>query len=87
MTKTETTEKLKKLAGKMRKTYLEYVDSLEDDGNEIGKEEGYLEVAIWRDSIHITTTVDSAELKEEHQISIFLDKEESNEVADNKEGE
>ena len=75
MTRAETIKKLKELAEEMRKTYLEYVDSLEDEGNEIGKEEGYLDVAIWRDAINITTTIDSAELKEEHQISIYLDKE------------
>lgn len=75
MTRAETITKLKELAEEMRKTYLEYVDSLEAEGNEIGKEEGYLDVAIWRDVINITTTVDSAELKEEHQISIYLDKE------------
>ena len=71
MAKKEVEKKLKSLAKKMQKTYLEYLDSLEEEGNEIGKEEGYLSVAIFRDSIHINSTVDNKELKEENQICWF----------------
>lgn len=71
MAKKEVEKKLKSLAKKMQKTYLEYLDSLEEEGNEIGKEEGYLSVAIFRDSIHIDSTVDNKELKEENQIRWF----------------
>ena len=71
MDKKEVEKKLKALARKMQKTYLEYLDSLEEEGNEIGKEEGYLCVAIFRDSLHLDSTVDEKELKKENQISFW----------------
>lgn len=71
MKKKEVEKKLKALAKKMQKTYLEYLDSLEEEGNEIGKEEGYLSMAIFRDSVSINSTVEETELKEENQIGIF----------------
>lgn len=71
MDKKEVEKKLQTLAREMQKTYLEYLDSLEEEGNEIGKEEGYLSVAIFRDSIGIITTNDETELKEENQINMY----------------
>ena len=71
MAKKEVEKKLKSLAKKMQKTYLEYLDSLEDEGNEVGKEEGYLSIAIFRDSIHVDSTHDETELKRENQIRWF----------------
>lgn len=71
MAKEEVEKKLKSLAKKMQRTYLEYLDSLEEEGNRIGKEEGYLSVAIFRDSILIYSTVDKTELKKENQIRWF----------------
>lgn len=71
MDKKEVEKKLKSLVKKMQKTYLEYLDSLEEEDNEIGKEEGYLSVAIFRDSIHLDSTADDKELKEENQIHWF----------------
>ena len=71
MKKKEVEKKLKALAKKMQKTYLEYLDSLEEEGNEIGKEEGYLSMAIFRDSVHINSTIEETELKEENQIGMF----------------
>jgi hypothetical protein len=71
MKKKEVEKKLKALAKKMQKTYLEYLDSLEEEGNEIGKKEGYLSMAIFRDSVHIDSTVEETELKEENQIGMF----------------
>lgn len=71
MKKKEVEKKLKALAKKVQKTYLEYLDSLEEEGNEIGKEEGYLSMAIFRDSVNINSTVEETELKEENQIGMF----------------
>ena len=71
MDKKEVEKKLKSLAKKAQKTYLKYLDSLEEEGNEIGKEEGYLSIAIFRDSIHIDSTCDETELKKENQIRWF----------------
>jgi hypothetical protein len=71
MKKKEVEKKLKALAKKMQKTYLEYLDSLEEEGNEIGKEEGYLSMAIFRDSVNINSTVEETEMKEENQIGMF----------------
>lgn len=71
MNKAEAKKQLKSLAKKMRKTFLEYLDSLEEEGNEIGKREGYLSVTIWRDSIDIVTTHSKSELKKENQISLW----------------
>lgn len=71
MAKKEVEKKLQSLAKKMQKTYLEYLDSLEDEGNEVGKEEGYLSIAIFRDSIHVDSTHDETELKKENQIRWF----------------
>ena len=71
MAKKEVEKKLKSLAKKMQKTYLEYLDSLEEEGNKVGKEEGYLSIAIFRDSIHVDSTHDKTELKEENQICWF----------------
>ena len=71
MNKEKTEKKLKSLVRKIQKTYLEYLDSLEDEGNEIGKKEGYLIVATFRDSLHIDSTTDEKELKKENQISWF----------------
>lgn len=69
LTKEEVEKKLIRLARKMKKIYLEYLDSLEEEGNEIGKEEGYFSVAIFRDTISFDSTTDDTELKEENQIS------------------
>ena len=68
MKKAEVEQKLVNLAKEMKETYLQYLDSLEEEGNEIGKEEGYLSIAIFRDSILIDSTHDETELKEESQI-------------------
>jgi hypothetical protein len=69
LTKEEVEKKLRRLARKMKKIYLEYLDSLEEEGNKIGKEEGYFSVAIFRDTISFNSTPDDTELKEENQIS------------------
>lgn len=74
MDKKEVEKKLQTLAREMQKTYLEYLDSLEEEGNEIGKEEGYLSVAIFRDSISIVATNDETELREENQINFWESK-------------
>lgn len=75
MDKKEVEKKLKSLAKKMQKAYMEYLDSLEEEGNKIGKEEGYLSIAIFRDSLHVDSTHDETELKKENQICWFhLDK-------------
>ena len=74
MDKKEVEKKLWALAKEMQKTYLEYLDSLEEEGNEIGKEEGYLNVAIFRDSINLISTHEDTELREENQISLWESK-------------
>lgn len=74
MDKKEVEKKLKALARKMQKTYLEYLDSLEEESNKIGKEEGYLSVAIFRDSLHIDSTTEDSELEKENQISFWESK-------------
>lgn len=71
MCKEEVEDKLWTLAEEAQKTYMEYLDSLEEEGNEIGKNEGYLCIAIFRDSINIDSTHDEKELKEENQIDLF----------------
>ena len=71
MKKEEVEKKLKSLIKKVQKIYLEYLDSLEEESNEIGKEEGYLSVTIWRDSIGIDSTHMEGELKEENQIDLW----------------
>ena len=71
MCKKEVEKKLKALAEEMQKTYLEYLDSLEEEGNEIGIAEGYLSIAIFRDSISIVATNDETELREENQINFW----------------
>ena len=71
MNKKEVEKKLKALAKKVQKTYLEYLDSLEEEGNEIGKKEGYICMAIFRNSVNINTSIDDTELKKEHQIEMF----------------
>ena len=68
LTKEEVEKKLIRLARKMKKIYLEYLDSLEEEGNEAGKKEGYLAMAIFRESIHFNSTREDTELKEENQI-------------------
>ena len=71
MNKKEVEKKLKALAKKVQKAYLEYLDSLEEEGNEIGKEEGYISMAIFRDCVNINTSIDDTELKKENQIEMF----------------
>ena len=71
MDKKKAEKKLKALAKKMQSTYLEYLDSLEEEGNKIGKEEGYINIAIFRDSVNINTTRVDTELKAENQIDLF----------------
>ena len=71
MDKEEVEEKLWALAEEVQKTYLKYLDSLEEEGNEIGKEEGYLCIVIFRDSINVDSTHDEKELKKENQIDLF----------------
>ncbi len=71
MTKKEVEKKLKSLAKKAQKIYLEYLDSLGEEGNEIGKEEGYLSITIWRNSINVVSTRDKSELKRKNQIRFW----------------
>lgn len=71
MNKAEVKEKLINLTREIKEAYLEYMDSLEEEGNEIGKEEGYLSIAIFRDSMLIDSSHDELELKEENQIRWF----------------
>lgn len=71
MNKTKVEKKLKALIRKVQKTYLKYLDSLEEEGNEDGKARGYLSVAIFRDSVSFNSTVNEKELKAENQIDLF----------------
>ena len=68
MKKARVEKKLVKLVIRMKKIYLKYLDSLEEEGNELGKKEGYLSVTIFRDSMSINSTNDKMELKKENQI-------------------
>lgn len=74
MDKAEVEKKLIRFTRRMKKIYLKYLDSLEEEGNKIGKREGYLSIAIFRDGIHMNSTTDDMELKEENQISWWTDK-------------
>lgn len=75
MKKKEVEKKLWTLAEVMQKIYLEYLDSLKEEGNEIGKDEGYLSITIWRDSVSIVSTHDRKELKKANQINMWKSKE------------
>lgn len=71
MSKREVEKKLWAIAEEAQKIYLKYLDSLKEEGNEIGKEEGYLSITIFRDSLSVTSAVDNKELKEENQIDLW----------------
>lgn len=72
--KKEVENKLYSLAEKLHKTYMEYLDSLQEEGNEIGKKEGYLSVTIWRESISIVSTNARTELRKANQIDMWKHK-------------
>lgn len=74
MAKKEVEKKLWSLAEKARKIYLEYLDSLKEEDNEIGKDEGYLSITIWRGSVSIVSTLDRKELKKANQINMWKSK-------------
>lgn len=77
MKKKDVEKKLMTLAKKMRNIYLAYLNTLDEEGNKEGKEEGYLSVAIFRNSVLITSALDDSELKAENQIDLFCDYEEN----------
>ena len=74
MKKKEVEKKLWALAEEVRKIYLEYLDSLGEEGNEIGKDEGYLSITIWRSSINVVSTHAREELKKANQINLWKHK-------------
>ena len=67
----KTEKKLKKLARDLYRVWLNYIDSLPEEGNEVGKEEAYFTIAIFRDSMCINSTHDEDELKPENQVDWF----------------
>ena len=67
----KTERKLRKLAIDLYWVWLDYIDSLPEKGNEMGKKEAYLDIAIFRDAISIDSTHDKDELKPRHQINWF----------------
>ena len=71
MNKTKVTKKLERKIKAIRKLWIKYLDSLPSEGNEDGKELGYLSVSIWRDSYDVSSTVDNAKLKTENQVNFF----------------
>jgi hypothetical protein len=74
MKKKEVEKKLWAFAEEARKIYLEYLDSLKEEGNEIGKDEGYLSITIWRGSVSIVSTLDRKELIKANQINMWKSK-------------
>ena len=77
MEKKDVEKKLMTLAKKMRSIYLAYLDTLDEEGNKEGKEGGYLSIAIFRESVHINSSVEDSELRAENQINLFCDYEEN----------
>jgi hypothetical protein len=77
MEKKDIEKKLMSLAKKMRNIYLAYLDTLDEEDNEVGKEEGYLSVAIFRGSVHVNSSVEDSELRPENQINLYCDYEEN----------
>ena len=75
MEKKEVEKKLLTLAKVMQKIYLEYLGSLKGKANEIGKQEGYLSVTIWRDSVRVVSTRSKEELSKRNQINLWEHKE------------
>jgi hypothetical protein len=71
MKKKDVEKKLFFIAEELHKTYMEYLDSLKEEGNKIGKDEGYLSVTIWRESIGIVSTTARKELRKANQIHIW----------------
>ena len=71
MNKTKVTKKLERKVKQMRKVWIKYLDSIPSEGNEDGKEQGYLSISVWRDSYDVSSTVDNNKLKAENQISFF----------------
>ena len=69
--KKEVENKLYSLAEELHKTYMEYLDSLQEKGNEIGKKEGYLSVTIWREAISIVSTNARTELRKANQVNMW----------------
>lgn len=71
MNKTKVTKKLERKVKQMRKVWIKYLDSIPSEGNEDGKEQGYLSISVWRDSYDVSSTVDNNKLKAENQVSFF----------------
>ena len=71
MNKTKVTKKLERKVKAIHKLWIKYLDSIPSEGNEEGKEQGYLSISVWRDSYDGSSTVDNNKLKAENQISFF----------------
>ena len=71
MNKTKVTKKLERKVKAIRRLWIKYLDSLPSEGNEKGKEKGYLSISVWRDSYDVSSTIDNTKLKGENQVNFF----------------
>ena len=72
MTKAKVEKKLVRRIKAIRKIWLKYLDSLDDKGNEVEKENGYLNICIFRECTWFNSYVDRKEFKEENQVDIII---------------
>ena len=72
MTKAKVERKLTRRIKAIRKIWLKYLDSLDDDGNEIEKENGYLSICIFREHTWFNSYVTEKECKKENQVDIII---------------
>ena len=81
--KEKTEKKITFLLKLIRKIWLKYVDSLDEKGNEIVKEEGYLSLTVFRRDMWFNSYVEESKMREEDNIDITIFfKEGKNEVED-----
>lgn len=66
----KTERKIKKLARGLYRVWLNYVDSLPEEGNKQGKAEAYLNVTIFRNYVSVDST-HTVELKFKNQIAWY----------------
>lgn len=78
----KTERKLKKLARDLYWAWLDYIDSLPEEGNKQGKAEAYLNITIFRNYVSVDSS-HTDELKLENQIAWF-ERPDNKEVKDGK---
>lgn len=69
--KKSTERKLERIMIRAHKVWMDYMDSIPEEGNTQGKKRAYLSLCLFRSSIMFNSTNEKSELSPEHQVSMY----------------